>query len=529
MFIQDEKTNCLCEKALRKTDCRDVSAEYTLPDYLPDITRLLRVSAKAEHPEKYCGAETVEYDGKIIWNIVYATADGEIRCAIFDADYSGSVPAGEADFSTAHVEASAENAGCRLLGPRKLSLKCKLCAAVSIYPLRACDPAIAGKNAPDAEQKLRHRKKTLEFTKESFAEEKNTPVSEDMETDPGMPPIERIVFVNLVPSAVEARISGGKITYSGALTAEVLYESAGDENGRRYVSFAREVPISGTLETGGAGDESFVLCEAEATNISFRPQTNELGETKTVELDFDYSVYFRIFGKDTCEVTTDMYSLLYESTNEKASFRYTCPEAHKTFNFSFGESAECDEQGFENVVFASACASLGSVEKAGGKTAVTGTVTFTVILSGSEGAFVGKTYAFPFKAETDAGRYAELFSHTAVLRTSGVSARAVGGKIYCDCEVTVCLTLFGEKEEEALASSTIHTDRPTAPLSGADIVLCYPTRGESLWTVAKKYSTTEEKLSAANGGIKELSEGCVLMIPSEKSGLTRKKPASPAR
>ena len=53
MFIQDEKANSLCEKAVKKTDSRDVSTEYTLPDYLPDITRLLRVSAEAEHPEKY--------------------------------------------------------------------------------------------------------------------------------------------------------------------------------------------------------------------------------------------------------------------------------------------------------------------------------------------------------------------------------------------------------------------------------------------------------------------------------------------
>ncbi|MBQ9746510.1 MAG: DUF3794 domain-containing protein [Clostridia bacterium] len=523
MFIQDEKTNFLCEKAIKKTDSRDISAEYTLPDYLPDITRLLRVSAKAEHPEVYCSADAVDYDGKIIWGIVYATADGEIRCAVFDADYSGSVSAGDAEFSTAHVETSAENANCRLSGPRKLTLRCKLFAAMSIYPLRACEPAIAGKNAPDAEQKLQYQKKLLEFTKESRAEEKNTPVSEDMEIDPGMPPIERIVFVNLCPAAVEARISGGKITYSGALTAEVLYESTGEEGGRRYVSFSREVPVSGALETGGAAEDAFTLCDIEATNITYRPQTNELGETKTVELDFDYSVYFRIFEKNTCEITTDMYSLLYENTNEKVSFRYNVPEAHKIFNFSFGDSAECDEEGFENVVFASACASLGSTGKSGSKTAVSGTVAFNVILAGGEGAFVGKTFSFPFKAETDAGKYPELFSHVSNIHTSGASVRAVGGKIYCDCEITVCLALFGEKEAEALHASTIHTDRPVTPLSGADIVLYYPTRGETLWSVAKKYSTTEEKLAVANGGIKEAAEGGVLIIPAEKSGLIRKK------
>ena len=526
MFTQDEKTIGITEKAVRKNDFRDVSTEYTLPDYLPDITRLLRVTAKAEQAEKYCSADTVEYDGKIIYNVLYATGEGEIRCAVFDGDYAGSVSAGDAEFCAANVDVCTENVTCRLSGPRKLTLKCKLCAAVSIFPLRPSEPTVAGKNTPDAEQKLQSLKKSIEFTRELAAAEKNTPVSEDIEIDPGMPQIERIVFVNLLPGAIEARLSGGKISYNGAFTAEILYESESGENGRRYVSLSREVPVSGAAETDISGEESFIICDAEATNVTFRPQTNELGETKTVELDFDYSVYFRVFKKERCEITTDTYSLLYENTNEKESFRYTVPEAHKIFNFSFGDSAECGEEGFENVIFASAEACVTSAEKSGSKTAVSGNVAFYTILEGSEGAFLGKTFTFPFKAETDAGRVSELFSHVARVQAGAVSARTVGGKIYCDCEITVCLAVFGEKEDEALTSTSIHTDRPISPLCGFGIVLYYPTRGESLWSVAKKYNTTVEKLAAANNSPKEPLEGSVLIIPTEKTRLPSKKSAS---
>ena len=523
MLIQDEKTNSVTEKAFRKNDFRDISSEYTLPDYLPDITRLLRVSAKAEHAEKYCSSDTVEYDGKIIYNLVYATGDGEIRCAVFDDDYSGSVSVGDAEFSTYTVETQAENVSCRLSSPRKLTLKCKICASVTVYPLRAAEPTIAGKNAPDAEEKLQYRKKRIEFAKESFAEEKNTPVSEDIEIDPGMPQIERIVFVNLIPGALDVRTAGGKISYGGAFNAEILYESTGEDGARKYSSFSREVPVSGTIETGGAREELFAVCSMEATNVSFRPQTNELGETKTVELDFDYSVYFRIFSKESAEITTDMYSLLYENTNEAVSFKYTSPEAYKAFNFSFGESEECGEEGFDEVIFASACASLTGVEKAGSKTAVSGNVTFYVILEGKGGAFLGKSMSFPFKAETDAGKYPELFSHISSAHVSGASARSVGGKIYCDAEITVCLALFGEKEAEAVASSSIHTDKAVTRTSGFGIVLYYPMRGETLWSVAKKYRTTEERLSAANGGIKEPSGTGALIIPMEKATKAAKK------
>ena len=528
MFIQDEKTSHAAERAVRKSDVRDISAEYTLPDYLPDITRLLRVCANAERAEKYLSEGTLEYDGKIIYNIVYATGEGEIRCAVFDSDYSGSVSFGEGEFLSASLEVHTENAACRLSSPRKLTVKCRLCAAALAYPLRRTEPTIAGKNTPDAEEKLQYRKKNIEFTSEKLAEEKNTPISEDIEIEPGMPEIERIVFVNMIPCACDVRSSGGKIFYSGAFEAEILYESIGEEGERKYISFTREVPVSGNLETSDAQENSYVLCDIEATNISYRPQTNELGETKTVELDFDYSAYFRIFNKDTAEITTDMYSLLYDSSAETESFKYTVPETLKTFNFSFGESEECGETGFENVVFASAEASLSSAEKSGSRTAVAGTVNFFVMLSGENGSFIGKNVSFPFKAETDAGKYAELFSHIAKVHTSGVSVRAVGNKLYCDCEITVCLALFAEKETDALTCATIRTDRPAPPPSAFNIVLYYPQRGESLWSVAKKYNTTEEKLSSANGGIKELSGG-VLIIPKEKPRMPSKKSANNAK
>ena len=314
MLIQDEKAFAVTEKAVRKNDFRDITAEYTLPDYLPDINRLLRVCADAERAEKYCSGSEIEYDGKIIYSIVYATGDGEIRCAVFDGDYSGSVSAGDLDFSTVTVETHTENVSCRLSGPRKLTVKCKLCAAVSICPARSADPSVAGKGTQGTEEHLQYRKKRIEFTKETLAEEKNTPVSEDIEIDPGMPPIERIVFVNLTPCALDVRAQNGKISYNGALTAEVLYESGADE--RKYVSFSRDVPVSGTVETDEACDDSLILPDIEAVNISFRPQTNELGETKTVELDFDYSVYFRIFGKESADITTDAYSTLCETENE---------------------------------------------------------------------------------------------------------------------------------------------------------------------------------------------------------------------
>ena len=161
MFTQDANTNVITTRPVKKTDVREVTAEYTLPDYLPDITRLLRVSAKATVPEKYPGAGNTEYDGKVIFDVVYSTGDGEIRCAVFDSEYSGSFPTPEADdFSCITISANAETASCRLGSPRKLTLKCKLPVSICISNRKSADPAIAG-NGAEAQKHMQYRKKTV--------------------------------------------------------------------------------------------------------------------------------------------------------------------------------------------------------------------------------------------------------------------------------------------------------------------------------------------------------------------------------
>ena len=91
MFMQNSE-NDMGHSVLIKTfegaGTKEVSTEYNLPDYLPDINRLLKVSAKIGESSKYLSADMLEYDGKLKFYIVYATSDGNIRSAEFSTDFS---------------------------------------------------------------------------------------------------------------------------------------------------------------------------------------------------------------------------------------------------------------------------------------------------------------------------------------------------------------------------------------------------------------------------------------------------------
>lgn len=517
MFTQDDKINCIMTKPVKKTDAKEIGTEYTLPDYLPDITRLLRVSARVENPEKYCSGDTVEYDGKLCFSVVYATSDGEIKNAMFDTDYSGTVTGQDIDdLSVVDVDTYTENVSCRLSSPRKLTVKTKVITNISICGMQCAQPAIGGRSTAESAKSLQYRKQRVEFMQEIKAQEKNTPISEDIEIEPGMPQISEIVFVTLTPEVNDVRCTDGKVNYNGAILANIMYEAQGSEGAREYISFEREIPVSGSVDADGAVEGASAICDINVTNISYRPQADELGDTKTVEVDFDYSAYFRIFCKSECEVTTDMYSLDFENSNEKETVRYRTVDASKVFNFSFNENAPYDDEEFTRVISVQAGADVTSVEKAGTKAIVEGNISFSAIMGSEAGTYAGKNFTLPFKAETDIGKYSELFAHTERVCVDSVSARVTDGKMFFDAEITVNLSLFGEKEVDALKTCTVFTDRPIVCQTHANVVLYYPMRGDDLWNVAKKYNTTVEKLAALNGIGKDSLDGGVLVIPTRK-------------
>ena len=105
----------------------EISAEYNLPDYLPDINRLLKVSAKISEISHFLSGDTLEYDGKLKCSLLYATGDGNLKNAEFERDFSGNTAvSGTSGDCDIRFDAMIENVACRLQNPRKLTAKIKL-------------------------------------------------------------------------------------------------------------------------------------------------------------------------------------------------------------------------------------------------------------------------------------------------------------------------------------------------------------------------------------------------------------------
>ena len=61
-----------------RTVITELSEEFSLPDYQPEMKRLLRVRATVLPSDQYVGAGNVECSGRIDYSILYTGNDGAL-------------------------------------------------------------------------------------------------------------------------------------------------------------------------------------------------------------------------------------------------------------------------------------------------------------------------------------------------------------------------------------------------------------------------------------------------------------------
>ena len=81
--------------------------------------------------------------------------------------------------------------------------------------------------------------------------------------------------------------------------------------------------------------------------------------------------------------------------------------------------------------------------------------------------------------------------------------------------------LFEKHEECYIRACNVYKDRPITRADENLLTLYYPAASDTLWDVAKKYSTTVAELLSANN-MAEDAVSPVLIIPKRRTGTAKK-------
>lgn len=474
---------------LDKSVYTELSGDFTLPDYQPEIKRLLQVRASVLPPSKYVGDNGASLAGGIDYYVLYTGSDNALYCAPLNAEYKVEIPfdgiEGMGDGYLHDLSCAADSVpdmlSARVLAPRKVSIKCRLKSRAQIF-----GEAVLENHSEDGEEGLQVLTCRLNAMRRYAGMSDMIRVTDEMILD-GRDGEKRVISADGKILIGETAVSGGAVVCRGDLYLKLML--CGDDGDAPYVTL-RKIPISGSVAIEGA------VAGASASATGCLGELNITVEESRIGIEAGVLLEAEVCVGEEVSFVKDVYSVSRRAENHYKSLPVISDAVCFGGNFTLSDSLNTDEIGIaqgSRVIDVSGVAQTDETVTEGDICAAHGRVKLSMLCE-KDGEYsvaeteVPFTYRVPISGEYDrAMAYAEVISSR---------ARVDGALVGVDAEIAVSGMAMHCKKEKMV--SEIGFGDPIERGRG-ETVVCYPSGEDTLWSVAKRYGALLESIKRANG------------------------------
>ena len=297
------KKECLdvFEAGDRQTLTQEETAETIVPDYCPDIARII----SAEGCVYLHGAEPSGTSGTVRVTVLY-TPEGESGVRTLEFAMPFSVQGSDMD-DCVHVaaETEIELLESRMLNPRKLFTRCKLVTTIVGYRKASLNISENAETAPELQVERRCCAQPVCVLRR--IEEKNLTFSETMSLSLGREGASELLHSRAFGTVTEVKLVGNKLIFKGVFTVSVLYRATDD----RLCAASSELPFSQIMEVDSIGDGAMASVCLQVTGVDVQIDSDD-DEGRQLAVTLYY--HAMAFLRENRELTllTDLYSTAYE-------------------------------------------------------------------------------------------------------------------------------------------------------------------------------------------------------------------------
>lgn len=494
-----------CDKTL--TD--EIAQDFTLPDYQPEIRKLLSVTPSILPPSRFLGAGEAEFAGNVAFTVLYIGGDGGLYTTELSAPYTFRVPMeGDERFAgnmplQVDAETTVDSLITRVSAPRKLSVKCRLRAHVTGLCDEEIDMTVAGEGTGDAT--LEKLERTQLCARTCFATGEAMELTDELSASAGEGELRLIGTEGAVQMTETVPVEGG-VSCRGELYIKAMVTrdtTAGGEDTDPTLAadtveiLTRRIPFSQTVELPmslPAGDRD-AMAFGTCTGITARVEGDKILCAATVIPEVQAQ------GSDKVTFVCDCFSTAHDSVCEMRRFDFfravVCVNGNVTESGTVRAAEAVIPLGAIPLDLTADAANADVVCERG-HLILTGDCQYRMLYRTAEGELGSAEFRLPLRYEIpgESGRCdGEDYGVTARLTMLGGHARPDGEGYVIDAEWAIAARVFAKAVAEAVGA--VRLEGACAARRGA-YVLCYPETGESLWGIAKRYHTPIRSLAALN-------------------------------
>ncbi len=498
----------ISELMFENTSEQSVDGDITLPDYCPDIKRILKCMVSPCLASEQCTGDRVTIDANALVQVIYVDENNEIFCYEKTFPFSKIVEFGkQIDNSSAEIKMKTAYANTRAVSQRRIDIHASIAICVSILGKK--DVQFVSDASECGIQLLKNFKDASDFIGQTV---KTFTLNEVMEIGKSKPPIRQIIRQKVTPNLSEIKVITNKLLVKGEVNICILYCADTSDGG--YEIFENTMPVNQIIDLEGIDDKSKHMSKLSLSSFNIVTKANSSGEKKLLDVSVNLTAIIKAQKEVENSFPSDCYSTLcnLKSDRKLVSFEKIIDSFEEMIMIKKGEE-------FTNTT-------IGKIINVWCDDVVT-----TYVCTGDELKILGSTVV-SILGKDDAGQpfYAErtvTFEKIKNIKdgckdlicNSDANVSAVGFVVTddnkIDLRVEICLrvSLIRRNTTELLTDIVCDESKPkTKKYSALTIYFCDD--GELVWNIARKYNTTVEAIKLEN----ELNENMIkekmmLLIP----------------
>lgn len=469
-------------RAIKAEHCfKDIELEGVLPDYSPDISRLVRVDAVPYVENVKCG-DKCEIEGKIIFGLLYESDyKSKLAYTTFSEPFSLKCDIAPAKETYPNVKCDCTYLTCRLLGQRKVSVKAKIDAVLT--GTQVDDFTVAEADSGDLNTFFKTTMLTASLPTakvESVAE-----IKENVRLDEA---VSSVIYAQAVFSPPETEAFDTSAAVRSNMNISALCELP---NGG-YKVFESKVPVEVSLKNEEVNGDSELDAVIDYSELSAVADLDEYGENKLLNLRCTVRATATVRKSGDIVLPLDAFSRKHscKCTKNEAVIDIRVPQAGKTVSVERTHPSEGDL----TAVLGSATSFEVTEAHIGGNMLYIKGRTKTDVLAQSGDSVVSRTFNDDFEDSIP-------FSGDAVPEITDISVFESKAELYGDnvnIRAMAFVKLEADERKQIPVLTSVELGESEEPVGGG-FRFYYPDDDETLWDIAKKYRADPEKLRADNG------------------------------
>lgn len=484
---------------------QQIESDITLPDYFPDIVRVIKCTLKANIVSVSSGGNRITADGNAIISVLYICESGKLHCFEQKIPVSKYVETPKAEDYTCVASAKTQYVNCRVISQRRIDIRGSI--GIDFKAYEKCDKRIVS-SCENKNIQLRTKSANVSNLKDCVS--RCFSMNETIEIGASQGSIGQIVRCNAIAVLDSTKLVAGKILVKGELKVKVVFLTDGE---CVLEKIENSMPISQIIEAATTENCSdFVtLC---VPSVEVHAKTDSSGALRLIDVSAVIRADVSVYENEEIQYTTDAYSTEYETDFQRESVELKSIFEKFSDTYLCKGSVEISGSAVKSIedIF---CNGLNyTVSLSGNEMLISGkaNVSFLAVNSEDELQSFDRELDFQYKRATTLG---ESFSANCNVTPTGIDyILSAENKLDIRIETEISGLIFDASKKQIISDISCDEAKKKKKRSAA-LTIYFAQQGEEIWEIARRYNTRVDLICAENN----INSDCVeqnqkLYIPS---------------